>query len=66
MLVIVTEAIHLISYEITLISLKQGLPHKFIFDTKFCKTFVECQMCWERSKFACWRMQMQTSSHPYF
>jgi len=44
--------------------LEQGLFHKFTFDTKFCKTFVECQMCWKCSNFACCWMRMQTLSHP--
>jgi len=44
--------------------LEQGLSHKFAFDTKFCKTIVECRMSWKRSEFTCYRMQMWSSSHP--
>jgi len=44
--------------------LEQGLSHKFAFNTKFCKTFVEYRMCWKRLMFACCRMRMWTSSHP--
>jgi len=46
--------------------LEQTLSHKFAFDTKFCKTFVECRMYWKCLKFTCCQMRMQTSSHPYY
>jgi len=42
---------------------EQGSFHKFIFDDKALKTFVEFRICWKRSKFErCW-IRIRTSSH---
>jgi len=42
---------------------EQDFSHKFAFDNKALKTFVEFRILWKRSKFERRRIRIPTSSH---
>jgi len=45
---------------------EQRFFYEFAFGNKALKTFVEFRICWKRLKFECRRIQIRTSSHPYW